>query len=99
MIERKSTFFLGIFVFLIPFLGVPSSWKTFFIVVSGLYLIFLSVKIPMPNVAPKKPVKSPRVKKEKAPPGFDNPSTIVVPEMITPKVDSKPKKVDGVQIK
>lgn len=65
MINRKSTFFLGIFIFIIPFLGVPSSWKTFFIVVSGITLIALSIKITLP----KKTTKS-RVRKEKVTPVY-----------------------------
>ncbi len=60
MINRRSTFFLGIFIFIIPFLGVPSSWRTTFIVLSGIILIILSLKITLP----KKSLKS-RIKKEK----------------------------------
>lgn len=65
MLTRKSTFFLGIFIFIVPFLGVPSSWKTLFITLSGLTLIILSVKISLP----KKNTK-PRVKREKVTPVF-----------------------------
>ncbi len=65
MIQRRSTFFLGIFIFIIPFLGIPSSWRTFFIVVSGISLIILSVKITLP----KRTSKS-RVRKEKVTPVF-----------------------------
>jgi len=74
MITRRSTFFLGIFIFLIPFFGFPTSWKTTFIVLSGLLLIWLSVKItftlPNRNIKPiaKAPTKRPRVKKEKVVP-------------------------------
>lgn len=60
MINRRSTFFLGIFIFIIPFLGVPSSWRTTFIIVSGIILILLSLKITLP----KKSLKG-RIKKEK----------------------------------
>lgn len=49
MIQRKSTFFLGIFIFLIPFLGFPSLWKTIMITVSGILLIGLSIKISLPK--------------------------------------------------
>ncbi len=66
MINRKSTFFLGIFVFIIPFLGIPSSWRTFFIVVSGIILIILSVKITLP----KKISKSRISRREKVTPVF-----------------------------
>jgi len=65
MINKKSTFFLGIFIFTIPFLGFPSFWKTLFIVFSGLILIFLSIKISLP----KRPVKG-RSKREKITPVF-----------------------------
>ena len=53
MIKRKATFFLGIFIILIQFLGVPSSWKTIFTFVSGLIVISTSVDF----VLPKKPKK------------------------------------------
>jgi len=49
IIHRKSTFFLGIFIFLIPFLGLPSSWKTTLIILSGLGLVSLSTKIILPK--------------------------------------------------
>ena len=65
MIQRKSTFFIGLFVFIIPFLGVPSSWKTTFIVLSGLTLAVLSIRITLP----KKTLKS-RIRKEKVTPVY-----------------------------
>ncbi len=49
MIQRKRTFFLGIFIFVLPFLGLPSFWKTLFIVASGIVLMVLSVKISLPR--------------------------------------------------
>ena len=49
MISRKSTFFLGIFIFLIPFSGFPMSWKSTLIILSGIILVFLSVKISLPK--------------------------------------------------
>ena len=61
MINRKSTFYIGIFIFLIPFFGVPTSWRTFFVIVSGLALILLSIKITLP----KKNIKGARTRKEK----------------------------------
>lgn len=66
MIERKSTFFLGIFLFIIPFLGFPSFWKTFFVCVSGLTLVALSIQIKVPQ----KTIKT-RIRKEKPPQSFD----------------------------
>jgi O-antigen ligase len=65
MITNKSTFFLGIFVFLIPFFGVPSAWRTAFVILSGLWLVFISIKINLP----KKNVKA-KAKKEKVAPNF-----------------------------
>lgn len=65
MINKKSTFFLGIFIFLIPFTGFPSSWKSFFVVLSGLILIFLSIKISIPRRGSKL-----RQKREKVTPVF-----------------------------
>lgn len=67
MINRRSTFFLGIFIFLIPFLGLPSSWKTALVVICGLSLIGLSIKITLPKRAV--PSKN-RVRKEKVTPIF-----------------------------
>ncbi|MBA3733304.1 hypothetical protein H0W91_02920 [Patescibacteria group bacterium] len=61
MIARKKTFFLGIFIFLIPFLGLPSAWKTLCITISGLILVGLSTKI----ILPRKVTTRPRTKKEK----------------------------------
>ncbi len=66
MINRKSTFFLGIFIFVVPFLGVPSSWRTFFIVISGITLILLSVKITLPKKVSKNRVS----RREKVTPVF-----------------------------
>ncbi len=60
MIHKKSTFFLGLFVLLIPFLGVPTSWKTTLIILSGLVLMANSVTITLP-----KKIIRPKLKKEK----------------------------------
>lgn len=65
MISKKSTFFLGIFIFLIPFTGFPSSWKSAFVIVSGIALIAMSVKISLP----KKHNRG-RAKREKVTPVF-----------------------------
>ncbi|HEY4509061.1 MAG TPA: hypothetical protein VJC13_02140 [Candidatus Paceibacterota bacterium] len=67
MINRKSTFFLGIFIFLIPFLGLPSSWKTALVVICGLILVFLSVKVILPR---KTIANRSRMKKERSIPVF-----------------------------
>jgi hypothetical protein len=56
MIQRKSTFFIGLFIILIvAFLGLPSAWKAGLLIVSGLALMALSVKITLPkrNIKPR----------------------------------------------
>ena len=68
MIRHKRTFFLGIFIFLIPFLGLPSSWKTTLIVLSGLGLVALSVKI----ILLRKPTKTKSKKPRPAPVFVEN---------------------------
>ena len=65
MISKKSTFFLGIFIFIIPFLGLPNSWRGALVIISGLLLISMSLKISIP----KKTSRS-RAKKEKVTPVF-----------------------------
>ena len=90
MISRKSTFFLGIFIFLIPFLGLPSSWKTTLIILSGIGLITMSVKITLP----KKNVGQRSRKKEKVTPVFVETAPVYksddVVEVTKPKSDSNP---------
>lgn len=71
MISKKSTFFLGIFIFLIPFFGFPSSWKTVLVIACGLLVISLSVKITIPKKIPKA-----RARKEKITPVFVESSPI-----------------------
>ncbi len=65
MINKKSTFFLGIFIFLIPFMGFPSFWKSAFVILSGLALILTSVKVSLPKKNSKL-----RSKREKVTPVF-----------------------------
>lgn len=60
MINRKGTFFLGILVFLLPFIGLPTFWKTLLSVFIGTTLAFSSVEF----YIPRKNIKS-RVRKEK----------------------------------
>ncbi len=62
MISRKLTFFLGIFIFLVPFMGLPTSWKTAVIIICGLVLITSSISLTIS--IPKKTVKH-KTKKEK----------------------------------
>lgn len=82
MIKSKRTLFLGIFIFLLPFLGLPSSWKTAFVILSGLTLIALSVSITLP----KKNTKRPR-RKEKATPVFVENAPIYPRRSEAPKTD------------
>lgn len=58
MINRKSTFFLGVFIFLIPFFGFPNVWKNAFTIIAGMIAIGLSVKFSVPK-------KNPRTKSKK----------------------------------
>ena len=78
MITRKSTFFLGLFILIIPFLGFPTSWKTTLIVLSAIVLMGLSVKVSLPvkNAKPK------IIKKEKILPEFHNND---LPPLVEPK--------------
>lgn len=57
MIARKGTFYLGIFIFIIPFLGFPTMWKMFLVVVAGLSMILYSVRLPMPKKSFKQKIK------------------------------------------
>ena len=90
MIKRKSTFFLGIFIFLIPFLGLPTSAKTFLITLSSLGLIAMSVKVSLP----KKQIKT-KIKKEKVTPVFSQNAPIFLrqnmPDIVEPKEDLSQK--------
>ena len=45
MVKISTIFALGIFIALIPFLGLPFDWKTFLYVVSGLSITALSILI------------------------------------------------------
>lgn len=60
MINRKNTFIIGILIFLIPFLGLPTFWKNFLYIITGLFLIISSISFP----EVRKPIK-PKTKKEK----------------------------------
>lgn len=61
MIRKRGTFFLGLFIFLIPFLGLPTSWKTTLIVLAGLTLIYSSITITLPERF-RKTTRKPEVK-------------------------------------
>ena len=49
MIKNNKTFYLGLFIFLIPFFGLPTSGRTFLVTISGLLLILFSVKFSLPG--------------------------------------------------
>ena len=91
MIQRKKTFFLGIFIFLIPFFGLPSFWKTFLIVISGLTLIALSIKI----VLPRKPRG--KVKKVKSTPVFVDNAQIYPSDNTVETSGPNPRKSSDIQ--
>ena len=61
MIKYKGTFFLGVFIFLIPYLGLPTFWKTTLITICGILLVLSSIKISIPT----KKISRTRIKKEK----------------------------------
>lgn len=64
MVNYRSTFYIGIFVFLIPFLGFPTMWKMGLVVFAGLILIFSSIRFPVSKKVFKNNTN--QVKKEKA---------------------------------
>ncbi len=84
MIDRKSTFFLGVFVFMIPFLGFPTFWKTFFTVFAGVVLILMSVKVSIYK-RPQKKIPKERV----TPVVVENVPPIVYPKNDTIEVQSQ----------
>lgn len=53
---------LGIIVLLIPFSGLPISWRTFFLVIAGLIITVVGVSLraprPLPPLEPKTPEQS-----------------------------------------
>ncbi len=58
MIHRRSTFFLGLFITLIPFLGLPTASKTTLIILSGVFLVYSSITIALPERFKKTAQKS-----------------------------------------
>jgi hypothetical protein len=49
MINHKGSFYLGVFIFIIPFLGFPTMWKMVLVVLGGVLLILTSLKVPSPR--------------------------------------------------
>lgn len=62
MSKNKIVFILGIVLIVLPFLGFPSAWKTFFMVVIGLFLVSLSFTTSLRKRTSGK--KYPRTKKD-----------------------------------
>ncbi len=83
IISRKSTFFLGIFIFIIPFLGFPSAWKIVMTCIAGIAVILMSLKVSIPK-------KSPRHKpREKVTPVFVESIPVLSPRNDTVEVISQ----------
>jgi len=61
MIQNPRTLSIGIFIFILPFLGFPSFWKTLFIILCGFALITSSLKISIPKKATKRPRRKDKV--------------------------------------
>lgn len=57
MITRKTTFFIGLFITLVPFLGLPTFWKTFLIIFFGVTLILSSIRFNIPRISLKNKLK------------------------------------------
>jgi hypothetical protein len=49
MIDHKGSFYLGVFIFIIPFLGFPTMWKMGLVVFGGILLILTSLRVPNPR--------------------------------------------------
>ncbi|MFZ2523387.1 MAG: hypothetical protein WAW92_03285 [Minisyncoccia bacterium] len=62
MIDRKSTFFIGLLIFLLPFLGIPNTWKSFFMVGVSIVLVISSIKISFPVRSTKSKIKKDKIK-------------------------------------
>ena len=84
MIKNRSTLFIGIFILIIFFLGFPSSWERFFVIISGIYLILTSIKISLPRRGTAKKIR----RKEKSTPVFVENSpmpTTKIEDIVPPK--------------
>src|SRR5579872_4748807 len=62
MITSKRNFFLGVFLFLVPFLGLPSSWKSVLVIVCALVLISFSIRLELRKGMSTKPSRHPNNK-------------------------------------
>lgn len=57
MITRKSTFFFGVLVLLLPFTGFPAIWKTYIFVFIGVVLTLKSIEVSIPRKVSRSKVK------------------------------------------
>lgn len=85
MIERKGTFYAGVFIFLIPFLGFPTMWKMFLVAFAGFFLVISSLRVPLPSSILKDKIKRQNI-------NSDDVVVEIKPEIITPvsKVENTP---------
>lgn len=58
MLKNKKSFFLGLLIFIIPFLGIPLSWRFGLIVFLSLILMLSSVKFELPENFSSRTLKS-----------------------------------------
>ncbi len=63
--KERSNFYVyfGVWVALLPFIGVPGIWKTYLISVSGLIIVFYAL---LPAILKKLQAKAPRPRKKLA---------------------------------
>jgi len=61
MTKNRTVLFIGLFLFLIPFLGFPSKWEAFFQIVFGIVLMAVSFSS---TIKRRAAVRKPRRKRE-----------------------------------
>lgn len=96
MIERKGTFYAGVFIFLIPFLGFPTMWKMFLVAFAGFFLVVSSLKVPLPSAILKDKIKRQNIESDavgvEVRPEIKPEIVIPVPKVEnTPVVSEQPK--------
>lgn len=64
MVTDKKTFFIGLFIFITPFLGLPLWWRFTLIILSALSLIIFSIKLELSKKTSSKSLKLPRKKQK-----------------------------------
>jgi len=82
MINHKAGFYLGVFIFVIPFLGFPTIWKMGLVLFGGLSLILMSIRIPVP----KRMLKH-KPKKETFVPDMEKNEEVVIPVIDPIKIE------------